>query len=76
MASALISVHSRPSPRLWEVGAVLAETRALQCGCQKMLLLTHQFLVLGGQSQAPSWLEGTFSVFFVSLGVSVALMLP
>lgn len=50
--------------------------RALQCGCQKMLLLTHQFLVLGGQSQAPSCLEGTFSVFFLSLGVSMALMLP
>lgn len=75
MASALISVNSRPSLHLWEVGAGLTETRALQCGCQKMLL-THWFLVLGGQSQAPSWLEGTFSVFFVSLGVSVALMLP
>lgn len=69
MASALISIHSQPSPCLWEVGAVLAETRALQCGCQKMLLLTHQFLVLGGQSQAPSWRD-IFSFLCVTWGIS------
>lgn len=55
-------------------GAVLAETlMPWQYGCQRMLLLTQQSLVIWGRSRPGPHLawRDIFKVFFLSLGVSV-----